>query len=104
MAYDYLERNPELQKHLIHKIDLFKHHLRKDINLINSNTSIQSIVITGNEEVMRAGAHLKAKGFSLGVVRAPAVAEGAERLRVCLHLYNSVEEINELAKEINQYL
>lgn len=104
VAYDYLERHPELQKHLIHKIDLFKYLLRKDINLINSNTSIQSIVITGNEEVMQAGAHLKAKGFSLGVVRAPAVAEGAERLRVCLHLYNSVEEINELAKEINQYL
>ncbi|MCO4291629.1 pyridoxal phosphate-dependent aminotransferase family protein [Solitalea sp. MAHUQ-68] len=103
-AYDHLKNHPHLQKELQEKIAIFKSSLLKKDSIIESNSPIQSIVIPGNTRMMAAYENLKNKGFSVGAVRAPSVAVGMERIRVCLHLFNSEPEIYKLVNEINQYL
>lgn len=65
----------------------------------NSSTSfydfspIQSILIPGNENAKKAALFLQQNGFDVKPILSPTVPEGQERLRFCIHSYNSQEEI-----------
>ncbi|POY37523.1 8-amino-7-oxononanoate synthase [Solitalea longa] len=104
LAYKELNKQPQLQTDLQNKILLFKSNLVKNNRLIESYSPIQSVVFSGNENVLKVYEALKNKGFNVGAVRSPTVAKGMERIRVCLHLFNSDDEIYRLVNEFNQYL
>lgn len=54
---------------------------------------IQSILVPGNENVKKVANYLQQNGFDVKPILSPTVPEGQERLRFCLHSYNSQEEI-----------
>lgn len=84
--------------------------LRENINFFNreklgrglkplfvySKSAIQSAVIPGNEKVRSIAARLQQGGFDVKAILSPTVPEGQERLRICLHSYNSQHEITNL--------
>ena len=61
---------------------------------------IKTIIIPGNNEVRRAADMLRQKGFDVRPILSPTVAKGSERLRICLHAFNSEEEVKNLCAEI----
>lgn len=61
---------------------------------LESNSQIQSLIVPGNEQVVRLGKELQEAGINALPIRKPSVAEGAERIRFCLHSYNTKEEID----------
>lgn len=63
---------------------------------IESNSPIQCCLISGNQKVKSIASKLGEKGFDVKPIMSPTVAEGEERLRFCLHSYNSGEEISEV--------
>lgn len=81
-------------------------------NLLSSNSqlstsnfsSIKSIIISGNEKVKEVASHLNEKGFDVKPILSPTVPEGQERLRFCLHAYNSKEEIEKALKNLSEIL
>jgi 8-amino-7-oxononanoate synthase len=54
---------------------------------------IQSILFPGNENAKKAALFLQQNGFDVKPILSPTVPEGQERLRFCIHSYNSQEEI-----------
>jgi 8-amino-7-oxononanoate synthase len=54
---------------------------------------IQVISVPGNEAVMKAEASCREAGLLVKGIRSPTVAVGSERLRVCLHAFNTEEEV-----------
>lgn len=56
-------------------------------------SAIHSCIIPGNEEVKRVAAGLQKEGFDVKPILSPTVPEGQERLRFCLHRFNSEEEL-----------
>jgi 8-amino-7-oxononanoate synthase len=44
------------------------------------------------------------KGFNVKAILSPTVPEGQERLRFCIHSFNSKEEIGLLIKLLTNYL
>ena len=84
------------RKRLVENIVLFRSKIN-DLKLhdlfLPSNSAIQCCLIQGNEQVKKVAAKLKDKGFNVKAILAPTVQEGEERLRFCLHSYNSKEEI-----------
>ena len=60
---------------------------------ITGDSAIQSAIISGNERVKEVSEKLKLEGFSVLPILSPTVPAGDERLRFCLHSYNSQEEI-----------
>ena len=66
------------------------------IPLLPSVSPIQGVLLPGNDNVVRAAADLKSKGFSCFPIRAPTVAVGEERIRIVLHSHNSIEEVDAL--------
>ncbi|HEA28384.1 MAG TPA: pyridoxal phosphate-dependent aminotransferase family protein [Leeuwenhoekiella sp.] len=60
---------------------------------IKSDSAIQSAVISGNDRVKSLSGNLKSAGFEVKAILSPTVPKGQERLRFCLHAYNTNAEI-----------
>jgi 8-amino-7-oxononanoate synthase len=76
-------------------IDFF-HSLKvhfPNLNFLKSDSPIQGVIIPGNSEALAAEAALSEAGFAVRAIRAPTVPAGSERIRLCLHSFNSKEEI-----------
>jgi 8-amino-7-oxononanoate synthase len=96
-AMDYLEINQkELNQKLHQNIELFVSQSEKFLNneLKNiSKTPIQIIPIKGNEECQKVALALQKEGFEVRAIKSPTVKKGDERLRICLHSFNTESEI-----------
>lgn len=103
MAYQLLENSQEEQQKLSRLISMFKKEVQKkhQYPLIESNSAIQSILIPGNSEAKQKAELLQKNGFDVRAILSPTVAAGKERLRICLHSYNTEEEIIRLCFAIN---
>ena len=97
-AYDLMGiSSGEEQIQLLHEnISFFKKTLnicKLEDHFINSDSAIQSCLVPGNGAVKRISNKLAENGFSAKAILAPTVPEGEERLRFCLHSFNTKEEI-----------
>lgn len=71
---------------------------------VRSKSAIQSAIIPGNEKVKAMANQLQEKGFDVKAILSPTVPEGQERLRFCLHSYNSQEEISEVLRLLSTFV
>jgi 8-amino-7-oxononanoate synthase len=97
MAYQHLEGKPEalskLRANYIH-FNQQKNLLGLKPLFVRSKSAIQSAIIPGNDKVKTIANQLQEKGFDVKAILSPTVPEGQERLRICLHSYNTQEEIS----------
>lgn len=63
---------------------------------IESNSAIHCCIIPGNEKVKQIAVQLQENGFDVKPILSPTVKEDQERLRICLHAFNSEKEIYNL--------
>ncbi|ESU29021.1 7-keto-8-aminopelargonate synthetase-like enzyme [Flavobacterium limnosediminis JC2902] len=71
---------------------------------VRSKSAIQSAIIPGNEKVKAIAQQLQDNGFDVKAILSPTVPQGQERLRFCLHSYNSKEEISDVFACISSLL
>ena len=99
VAYQHLEIEKEaiknLRKNVIH-FNQEKNQFGLTPLFVRSKSAIQSAIIPGNQNVKSIANQLREKGFDVKAILSPTVPEGQERLRFCLHSYNSREEISEV--------
>jgi 8-amino-7-oxononanoate synthase len=104
-SFDFVKKNMGLQKEMVNKIKLFKSEFagKRDskIGIIESNSPIQMLKVAGNYEAKSLSAKLIEEGFDVRAILSPTVKEGDERLRICLHVFNSDAEIKQLVASIN---
>lgn len=101
-AYKALESCCEIEK-LRSNIKLFKSIFTSD-SLIDSESAIQCVVIGGNEKCQLISSELQKSGLDVRPIMHPTVAEGTERIRICLHSFNSEAEIAKLCNKLNELL
>jgi 8-amino-7-oxononanoate synthase len=65
------------------------------VSFLNSESPIQGVLVPGNSMALRAEGALQEAGFMARAIRAPTVPGGLERIRLCLHSYNSIEEVEQ---------
>ncbi|QED38291.1 pyridoxal phosphate-dependent aminotransferase family protein [Antarcticibacterium arcticum] len=103
-AYRYLENSPEAEnasRNLKNNISFFLEevkHLKLDPLFIPSISAIQCCIIPGNNEVRAVANKLQENGYDVRAILSPTVPKGSERIRICLHSFNTSEEINGLVK------
>ncbi len=102
-AYELLQKSNSEIKKLQKNIDLFKSSISKKVSqfLIESNSPIQCIVVGGNNPVKKLAEQLQNKGFDVRPILNPTVAKGKERLRICLHVFNTEKEVKNLCSAVN---
>ncbi len=90
----------QLQK-LKEVIAHFKSEVRRlNLKFIVSDSAIQSCILVGNDRVKLVAAGLQKHGYNVKPILSPTVAQGQERLRFCLHAYNSREEITDVLEKL----
>lgn len=98
IAYDELTKTKAITQ-LKENIVTFKNAVNA-LKFIPSDSAIHCYVIAGNENVKKAAQILQIQGFDVKPIISPTVAEGQERLRFCLHTYNTSEEIEATIKAL----
>ncbi|KAF9418653.1 biotin synthase [Podila epigama] len=104
-AYDMLMAGEtiELVEKVRHLITYFRSHIRlPDHMLLPSNSPIQGIVLNGNEEVNALSSRLIAAHLNVKAIRFPTVPKGKERVRICLHAHNTIEQVQRLIEIVHQ--
>lgn len=99
IAYQHLEEHKDAITQLKSNIIFFnqeKMHLGLKPMFIYSKSAIQCAIIPGNQRVKNIADQLKQNGFDVRPILSPTVPEGQERLRFCLHSYNSETEISDV--------
>jgi 8-amino-7-oxononanoate synthase len=64
--------------------------------LADSDSAIQAIITGGNENTRSLAQTIQQAGYRVNAILHPTVPEGMERLRICLHTFNTFREIDEL--------
>lgn len=105
-AYEELQSTTTIEK-LHGNIAFFRQLVSKKqlgSHFIESNSPIQCCLIPGNSKAKEAAEHLQSKGFATKAVLAPTVPQGQERLRICLHSYNTFEQIETLLTQLATFV
>jgi 8-amino-7-oxononanoate synthase len=105
-AYLLLQRNTDAITRLNENVSIFKNNIakNKNIHLVNNDSPIQSIIVSGNDKVKLLAEKIKKEGYDVRAIVSPTVPKGTERLRICIHAFNTKNEIQKLCKIINPLL
>jgi len=99
-AYDFLKGNgAHIAEQLHGNIAHFKHEMERlqlSDRFIQSHSAIQCMLVPGNAKVRSVAKELQEEGFDVKPILSPTVKEGQERLRFCLHAYNTGGEISRI--------
>lgn len=89
------------RKSLWNNIEYFQSKQEVHHHWIPSSSPIQSLIVKGNEQVKKLAELLQTKGFEVFPILSPTVAINTERIRFCIHAYNTEKEIDQLFEVIN---
>ncbi|QLG45597.1 aminotransferase class I/II-fold pyridoxal phosphate-dependent enzyme [Costertonia aggregata] len=107
-AYSYMKKcEGHDQELLLGNIDFFHKKVKKlglTKHFVTSSSAIQSCIVPGNDTVKSISRKLIQKGFDVKAILYPTVPKGQERLRFCLHSYNSKEEIGLVLELLSAYI
>ncbi len=106
VAYEQLLSTDFNSVHLHQLIQHFKQHWKNtdDTVLIDGICPVQSLIIPGCERARKTATQLQKKGFDVRAIIPPSVPPGKERLRISLHLHNTIEEVDQLQTALKEIL
>jgi len=101
-AHEFLLQNLSRINDLKEIIEYFiASTLNYKLSTLNSHSAIQCIIIKGNDEVKSIASKIQEEGFDVRPILSPTVPKGKERLRICLHSFNTKEQVDKLITHLN---
>lgn len=98
-SYDIFPDMHEERRQLQELIALFRAGLPENLRL-DSETPIQVVMVPGNEQARGLAGKLQDKGLDVRAILHPTVPKGQERLRIVLHSFNTMADVEELLQVI----
>ncbi len=101
-TYQLLQEGDEHIGQLRDRVSFFKSCAGNELlsKTIPSDSAIQCIVVPGNLQVKSAAREIQEAGFDVRPIMHPTVPAGSERLRICLHAFNTEKEIEDLTRKL----
>ena len=96
ISFRFLQDNAQMQQELQRKIFLFQQCMSPSPVIETLQSPIQAIILSGNEKVKIVSRELAEEGLAVYPILSPTVPKGMERLRICLHIFNTDQEIEKL--------
>ncbi|MEM9685467.1 MAG: 8-amino-7-oxononanoate synthase [Bacteroidota bacterium] len=106
-AYQHLKTEKTAVKKLKDNINFFNLKIKAaklDQMFIKSHSAIHSCVIPGNEKVKHIAHQLHTNGFDVKPILSPTVPKGEERLRFCLHSYNTTTDMETVINLLSTFV
>ena len=98
-AHQHLRQHPNMQEILWEKVNYFRRealHWLPDTTWTNSHSPIQCLIVPGNKACRRIATVAREAGFDVRAIVSPTVPTGQERLRICVHAFNTPTDIQRL--------
>lgn len=99
-AYEWMQEQEMVINTLHERIAYFRQQVKDAEGWKDSISPIQGFIAGSNERVKYLHEQLRAAGVEVCAIRQPTVPAGSERLRICLHAFNTETEINRLIEII----
>lgn len=90
----------QLQALIIHFIEKASQTTQQ---FLESESAIQSLIVPGNDQAKQLANYFQRNGFNIKAILHPTVPKGKERLRICLHSYNTKSEINQFFELLENF-
>ena len=102
-AHQYLLQADDRRKELFALVEIFQQQFKTGsrFTLTGSKSPIQSLIVQGNEQAKQIAHQIQLAGFDVRAILYPTVAKGKERIRICIHSFNTPQEVIKLAEVIN---
>ena len=108
-SYKFLENEKgylqlvSLRENIEHfKVEIDRYGLSQ--YFIKSHSAIQCCLISGNDNVKEISAKIRNNGIDVRAILSPTVPSGKERLRFCIHAYNTKKEISEVLTLLSTFV
>lgn len=103
-SYDFLAtETAEIERNKLQTLITYFNSLKQSFSSLQfaqSVSPIQTLFIAGNENAKKLAAHIRSNGFEVRAILSPTVPAGTERIRICLHSFNTFQEVSLLFKTI----
>lgn len=103
-AFEKLYHSQSIINTLDKNIRLFSEGLKEYDAYIPSTSSIQVLKLGGNDRVKNLALNIQQQGFDVRPILSPTVKKGEERLRFCIHAFNTEAQVNDLLHCIKKNL
>lgn len=102
-SLELLKRSDDTIQKLITNIALFKSNCSAAVlqMMPSSESAIQCVVLKSNEKATTLSTILIGEGFDVRAILSPTVSAGSERIRICLHSFNTEKQILKLTQILN---
>jgi 8-amino-7-oxononanoate synthase len=104
IAYSLLPKAERSQLQQLVQYFVTKSKAYPNLQLINSNSAIQGFLIGENFMAKNLANYLIDDGFFVRAILSPTVPIGKERLRICLHSFNTFKQIDHLLSTANNFI
>jgi 8-amino-7-oxononanoate synthase len=103
-AYDYLPL-AETERQQLFQLIQFYHTKLNTLQLkpTANSSPIQTFIKSGNFAAKSLALYLQKHQFNVRAILSPTVKEGQERIRICLHSFNSEVEVSNLLEKIAEF-
>lgn len=97
-AYDMLSCFDFNKLNIRYLINLFNQSIKEvsDVRVIGGESPILGVIVPGNAEVRAVASAMQNDGFDVRPIVSPTVPKGTERIRICLHEFNTEKEVKGL--------
>jgi 8-amino-7-oxononanoate synthase len=104
-AYELLAEQPGLIATLQERIVQFREAADQYLvkGVLPSQSAIQCLIIPGNTAARELSEKLATAGFDIRAILSPTVPLGSERLRICIHHFNSAAEVEKLTETLGKF-
>ena len=75
----------------------------KFVGFLESTSPIQGILVGDNFRTKAVAAHLFEHGFFVRPILSPTVPAGKERIRICLHSFNTTRQVDDLLEALKNF-
>jgi 8-amino-7-oxononanoate synthase len=106
-AYDHLQQEESTIRELQLLVQNFNRLVIQNglkLRFRESATPIQTCIIEGNKNVKKASQRLQELGYDIRPILSPTVPAGEERLRICLHSFNTAGECEDMLGQLAQII
>lgn len=106
-AHEYVKQNPGASDQLHAQLAYFRQRIEAMLpgtHWTDSQSPIQCLLIPGNERARAVAAEAQRIGLDVRAILSPTVPAGQERLRLCIHAFNTTNEIDNLLASLQTAL
>ncbi|GAA4449056.1 pyridoxal phosphate-dependent aminotransferase family protein [Nibrella saemangeumensis] len=106
-AYAHLQCCPETRTQLHNRVACFRQKAAEylpEASWTDSRSPIQCLIVPGNEAARQVADAAQQAGFDVRAILSPTVPAGQERLRLCIHSFNTADEIDRLLAVLQKSL